>query len=93
MAFIRGDADAQHLTPQVITASEHITSDREMFALGAASPRNARILRRRSAWADVQVCVAFLFWLVLGYGAPTNRLQIVVLFDAYKSTFNAAMRT
>ena len=93
VAFICDNAEVQHLMPQVIIANEHTITDREMFALRAASPRNVRILRRRSAWVDAEICALFMFWLVLGLGALRNRFQIVLLFDAYKAHFGDSVMT
>ena len=87
VAFICDDAEVQRFMPQVIIANEHTITDDELAALRAASPRNVRILRRRSAWVDAEICALFMFWLVIGLGALRNKFQIVLLFDAYKAHF------
>ena len=61
VAFICDDAEVQRFMPQVIIANEHTITDDELAALRAASPRNVRILRRRSAWVDAEICALFMF--------------------------------
>ena len=87
VAFICDDAELQRFMPQVIIANEHTIRDDDLAALRAASPVNVRILRRRSAWVDAEICALFLFWLVIGLGRLRDKVQIVLLFDAYKAHF------
>jgi len=74
--------ELQPLMPQVIVGNEATFKAGEMAALTRRCPPNVRLVRQKSAWNNVALCVKIVRWLRDALAPHLARFQPVLMFDA-----------
>ena len=84
VAFICDDAEIQRLLPQVIIGNEYVLKAGELAALRARVPHNTVFIRAHAAWVNGPACKTLLKLLHDALAPFLERVQPILLFDAYK---------